>query len=398
MPTLIQKPTNAQGVYVREYDNRLFMLLGYGYYGSPSYYEIYEIDPDGNTISKIVTSDTTDNEDTYLQMYSPEHDGLIVSGRKSGGTGFIEVWKLDGTKVGSVTSPKGAYITGVTRLDDKYLITVCCDLNGFFIVDAVNLLDTSKWVWKEVGISWTQAWEEISLCPFLDKVLIIRFDKLYTGDLVIWDPSSDTFTQFDTWSGSGATRGLIFPGVSANDVMAVWTKAYSDNGFDVMMTKDLINKVKLSTEPFFDASIAGENTCGALPVSDNLIVVFNAKDGCTQNYIKIMDVSGKELWRQTFQYGHGSFGALARGRLFMAIEAYPGVAKGSLVIIKPDVIKDISATINPDGTITVTGTNITKAEAFKRFLNAPCYANKVADIPLGQATNIGTGYFRIRGR
>jgi len=398
MPTLKQLTQDAYTAYAVEYDNRIFYLKCYGYYQNPSYYEIYEIDPDGSVISKIVTSDTTNNEDTYLQMYSPEHDGLIVSGRKSGGTGFIEVWKLNGTKVGGVTSPQGMYIIQVVRIEDKYIVNACCDINGFYIVDAANLLDTTKWTLKSIPISWGYTAQENRFAMFGDKLLIIRFDKGYNGDLLVYDPATDTFTQLDSWSGTGATRGLIFPHVFANDVMAVWTKAYSDSGFDVMMTKDLSTKAKLSTEPFFGATLSGENQCSAVPVSDSLIAIFNTKDASTDNYVRIIDTTGKELWRASFSYGHaGLVHTLARGRLYLSLEIFPAVGKTGLLIIKPDIIKDISATVNPDGTVTVTGTNISRASAYKWFIGTS-YAKKVADIPLGTATNIGTGYFRIRGR
>jgi hypothetical protein len=397
MPSLIQLTKDAQSAYVTEYDNRMFLLKGYGYYGSPSNYEIYEIDPDGNTISKILTSDTTNNEDTYLQMYSPEHDGLIVSGRKSGGVGFIEVWKLDGTKVGSASSPQGAYIIQVVRIEDKYIIVPSSDINGIYITDAVDLLNNTKWTLKSLP-SWPYTAQENRVAVFNDKVLIIRFDKGYNGDLQVYDPVNDTFTQLDSWTGSGVARGYIFPHVFANDEMVVWTKAYSDNGFDVMMTKDLTSKVKLSTEPFFDPSLARENQCNAIPVSDSLIAILNTKDASTSNYIRIIDTTGKEVWKATFSGGHaGLVHTLAKGRLFLSLENFSDIGKVGALIVKPDVIKDISATINPDGTITVTGTNISKAEAFKWFIGTS-YAKKVTDIPLGQATNIGTGYFRIRGR
>jgi len=398
MPTLIQLTKDAYTAYAVEHDNRIFYLKCYGYINNPSYYEIYEIDPDGNIISKIVTSDTTDNEDTYLQMYSPEHDGLIVSGRKSGGVGFIEVWKLGGTKVGSVTSPQGAYITQVVRFEDKYIINACCEINGFYIVDAVNLLDNTKWTLKSIPISWGYTRQENRFAVFNDKILIMRFDKGYNGDLLVYDPATNSFTQFDSWTGTGATRGYIFPHVIANDVMAVWTKAYSDSGFDVMITKDLSTKTKLSTEPFFDATLSGENQCNAIPVSDTLIAILNTKDASTGNYVRIIDTTGKELWKVSFGYSHaGIVHTLARGRLYLSLEIFPVVGKTGLLILKPDIIKDISATVNPDGTVTVTGTNISSASAYKWFIGAS-YAKKVADIPLGTATNIGTGYFRIRGR
>lgn len=396
MVSVISQQLDSKTCFIVEHDGELYRLKGYGYYNNPSNYVIEHIDKEGNVLGTIVTSDTTNNEDTYMMMFIPELNGLAVCGRKSGGVGFIEVWKLDGTKVGAVTSPQGAYVTGIYRIDDLLYINVCCEINGFYIVPPAQLLNNSNWTLKSITVSWPYSVQENRITMFTDKVLILRSNKAYAGDLIVYDPSLDTFSQFDSWSGSGAARGLIFPYVYANDVMAVWTKAYDDNGFYVFKTSDLVEKVQISLEPFFDASLSGENQCCGVPLSDTLIGVVNTKDESTTNYIKIYNLSGQVLFNGGLPKGHvGVVLCLAQGYFYVPTE-YLGAGYASFVKVIPDVVKTISATVS-DTSVTVSGQNISLASAFKRF-HGPSYANKVADISLGTPTSIGTGYFRIRGR
>jgi len=392
MVSVVSQQLDSKTCFTVEHDGELYRLKGYGYYLNPSNYVIEHIDKEGNVLGTIVTSDTTNNEDTYMMMFIPELNGLAVCGRKSGGVGFIEVWQLNGTKVGAVTSPQGAYLTGIYRIDDLLYINVAPNVNGFYIVPPAQLLNNSNWTFKSITVSWPYSEQENRIAPFKDKVLILRCDRHYNGDLIVYDPSLGTFSQFDSWSGSGVDRGGIFPYVYANDVMAVWTKAYNDNGFYVFKTSDLVEKVQISLEPFFDVSISGENQCAGVPLSDTLIGVINTKDESTTNYIKIYNLSGQVLFNGGLPKGHvGVVLCLALGYLYVPTEVY-----ASFVKVIPDVVKTISATVS-DTSVTVSGQNISLASAFKRF-HGPSYANKVADIPLGTPTSIGTGYFRIRGR
>jgi len=399
MVSIVSQLLDCHTCFVVEHDGELYRLKGYGYYPNPSNYVIEHIDKEGNVLGTIVTSDTTDNEDTYLMMFIPELNGLAVCGRKYSASGFIEVWKLDGTKVGSVLSPQGAYVTGIYRVDDLLYVNAVPwsgTLNGFYVVPPAQLLDNTKWTFKTISVSWPYSTQENRITVFKDKVLILRCDKGYNGDLIVYDPASDTFSQFDSWSGSGASRGFIFPYVYANDVMAVWTKAYNDDGFYVFKTSDLVEKVQISLEPFFDASLSGENQCAGVPVSDSIIAVLNTKDASTTNYLKLYNLSGQVLFNGGLPVGHiGVVHCLAGGYFYVSSE-YFGQNYASFIKVIPDVVKTISATVS-DTNVTVSGQNISLASAFKRF-HGPSYANKVADIPLGTPTSIGTGYFRIRGR
>jgi len=220
----------------------------------------------------------------------------------------------------------------------------------------------------------------------------VATDKGYNGYVFRWDETN--FQQLFSWSGNGATRGFIFPRITANDKYVVFTYAKDDNGFHIMVSTDGVNFTDIGVEPFFDASLSGENHGHVELVGPNLLAFINTKDASSNNYLKLIDLnSNSVIYTGKLGYGHTGCMLHLNGKLYINMENTNG--NTTLYILNPDVEKSLSISVSGN-TVSVSGTNVSNFYVYKNFAGEG-FGNLVASGTVPSSITLNPGVYRIIG-
>lgn len=400
MPSLSGTSLTARTVYYQFANGKLYILIGYGYYTSPSYYEIYESTYDGQTRTLKYTSQSV-YEDTYMVNFIPQYNSLVVCGRKSGGVPFIDLVNINNWTSTSITAPDGQYVTDVIWFNGN-LVILCAglssstgkDIKDFFVSTVQNLTTPSNWVRiTNPKPDFDNNYHELRASCYGNYLYILGVDKGYNGYVIRWD--GETFDNIDSWTGSGTARGFIFPRISSNDTFVAYAKAVDNNGFHVMVSNNGTTFNEVSLLPFFDSSIQGENHCNVHVLSDSVIAIVMSKDSCSANYVRIIDSSGNTLYEEGVGVGHGGVKTTLNGRYYIDWENLTSSSVG-IYIVSPDTLKTCSLTVNGNQ-VSINGTNVTSFKVYRNF-SGQGQGNIITSGSIPSTITLSQGFYRVVAR
>jgi hypothetical protein len=357
-------------------------------------FTIEEYDQNFNLLRSYIS--TINTYDSYMMIYDPLTDTILIGAKTGTGTGVVIVFDRSSMTVKSVTNVSNEY-PFPSVIDDDYIFIRTWDrtapYNRIFRTTRGNITDYSKWTL----ILSSDVNDELDVLPWKDNLVVIGKHGVYGAKIidvngtVIQDISTPfTFTEQTV----GGTGGSI-PG--ANDKYICQAQMIAEGirvrCFDGTTTIDIATESYLpQTHPTTQYT---EYQTLALPVNDKVVVINGWEQSDAR--VSIYDIPSKTLLEQATLSGvtiHPSYNStFFKGDLYIGNESSLGSGNALIKITPPNKITITGITVS-GGSIIVNASGGSQVLVFKRHRGA-VHGKLIATGSLGSPINVGSGQFKV---